>query len=127
MSDVSTTGTKRERRGAPPEQGSDPRAPRIRIEVPLGTPFQEIQEYVYRQAWQLAGTQLKAAVSLGITPETISRFLKRCERDRLDYPGAQTRWGKGCPKGAPLEAALTPAPEGSEDSTLVSPGKWGGE
>ena len=57
--------------------------PRIRIDVPMGTSFYEIQEDVFRQAWQLAGTQLRAAVALGITPETLSRFLRRCSRERV--------------------------------------------
>jgi hypothetical protein len=56
--------------------------PRIQIDVPLDTPYAEIQERVFREAWRLAGTQLRAAWALGITPETISRFLKKCERKR---------------------------------------------
>ena len=53
---------------------------RIQIDVPLATSYAEIQEMVYRQAWEKAGTQLKAAFALGITPETISRFLKKREK-----------------------------------------------
>ncbi len=46
----------------------------------MGTSYYEIQESIFRQAWQLAGSQLRAAIALGITPETISRFLRRCDR-----------------------------------------------
>jgi len=60
--------------------------PRIRIDVPLGTSYLEIQASIFRQAWQLAGTQLRAAVALGLTPDTISRVLKRCERMGLAGP-----------------------------------------
>ena len=62
--------------------------PRIRLDVPMGTSYYEIQESIFRQAWQLAGTQLRAAVALGITPDTISRFLRRCDRMRNDRPQA---------------------------------------
>jgi len=55
---------------------------RIRIDVPLGTSYQEIRDSVLLQAWQLAGTQLRAAVALGIRPETVSRNLLRAERNR---------------------------------------------
>jgi len=51
--------------------------PRLHIDVPLGTPFREIRDAIFRQAWEVAGTQLRAAISLGITPETISRSLRR--------------------------------------------------
>ena len=53
---------------------------RIQIDVPLATSYAEIQEMIYRQAWEKAGTQLRAAFALGITPETISRFLKKREK-----------------------------------------------
>jgi len=56
-------------------------SPRIRIDVPLGTSYLDIQASVFRQAWQLAGTQLRAALALGITPETISRVLRKCDRE----------------------------------------------
>jgi hypothetical protein len=52
-------------------------ASHIYVDVPLGTPYAEIQAMVFRQAWHLAGTQLRAALALGITPETISRVLRR--------------------------------------------------
>jgi hypothetical protein len=66
--------------------------PRIRIDVPMGTSFYEIQENVFRQAWQLAGTQLRAAVALGITPETLSRFLRRRNRERISSPRVPEAW-----------------------------------
>ena len=52
----------------------------IRIDVPMGTSYQEIQESIFRQAYQAAGTQLRAAIALGITPETVSRVLRRADR-----------------------------------------------
>jgi hypothetical protein len=66
--------------------------PWIRIDVPMGTSFYEIQENVFRQAWQLAGTQLRAAVALGITPETLSRFLRRCSRERVCSSRLPATW-----------------------------------
>ena len=59
-----------------------PRAPRIQIDVPLGTPYREIQDSILRQAWELAATQLRAAVALGITPETVSRNLRRSKANQ---------------------------------------------
>jgi hypothetical protein len=67
-------------------------SPRIQIDVPMGTSYKEIQECVFRQAWQLAGTQLRAAVALGITPETLSRFLRRCNRERISSPRVPEAW-----------------------------------
>jgi hypothetical protein len=58
----------------------------------MGTSYMEIQERIFRQAWQLAGTQLRAAIALGITPETLSRFLRRCDRARISYPRLPEAW-----------------------------------
>lgn len=60
--------------------------PRIHLDVPMGTSYREIQEIIFRQAWQLAGTQLRAAIALAITPDTLSRFLRRCDRARIGGP-----------------------------------------
>jgi hypothetical protein len=65
---------------------------RIRIDVPMGTSYLEIQASIFRQAWQLAGTQLRAAIALGITPETISRALRACDRKRIGSPGIPKAW-----------------------------------
>jgi len=46
----------------------------------MGTSYQEIQESIFRQAYQAAATQLRAAIALGITPETVSRVLRRAAR-----------------------------------------------
>jgi hypothetical protein len=62
------------------------------LDVPMGTSCMEIQESIFRQAWQLAGTQLRAAIALGITPETFSRFLRRCDRARVSYPQVPEAW-----------------------------------
>ena len=61
---------------------------RIRIDVPLGTPYREIQRVIFRQAYEQAGTQLRAANALGITPETVSRVLRRPERKDISAPAA---------------------------------------
>lgn len=62
---------------------------RICINVPMGTPYRDIQELVLRQAYKLMGTQLRAAFALGITPETISRVLRRGEKRRAAQDGVQ--------------------------------------
>lgn len=71
-----------------------PRAPRIRIDVPLGTPYREIRDSILRQAWELAGTQLRAAIALGITPETVSRTLRRSKPNQDVQPS-----GHNLPRG----------------------------
>jgi len=65
--------------------------PRIRIDVPLGTSYREMQASIFRQAWELAGTQLRAAFALGVTPDTISRVLRRCDRESERPPGILPR------------------------------------
>ena len=69
-----------------------PASARLHLDVPLGTTYYEIQEMIFRQAWQLAGTQLRAAVALGITPDTISRFLRRCDRERRGPSKLPAAW-----------------------------------
>jgi hypothetical protein len=48
----------------------------IEIRLPLGTKMDEFVTEICWQAWKLAGTQLDAAVSLGIRPETLAKKLK---------------------------------------------------
>jgi hypothetical protein len=48
----------------------------IEIRLPLGTKIDEFMSEICWQAWKLAGTQLDAAVSLGIRPETLAKKLK---------------------------------------------------
>jgi len=67
-------------------------ASRIRIDVPMGTSYLEIQASIFRQAWQHAGTQLRAAIALGIVPETISRALRACDRKRVRSPKVPQAW-----------------------------------
>ncbi len=57
---------------------------RLRLEVPLGTPFREIQEAIFRQACEQTGTQLRAAAALGVHPNTITRILKRAALRRKE-------------------------------------------
>jgi len=58
----------------------------------MGTSYQEIQESIFRQVYQLAGTQLRAAIALGITPDTISRVLRRQDRKRTVLPRVPEAW-----------------------------------
>jgi hypothetical protein len=100
---------------------------RIRIDVPLGTSYQEIRESIIHQAWELAGTQLRAAVALGITPETVSRMLRRTEKprgNRITGPLA----AKGSCGVSPTPGAWTANGTASFRSTMDSeqPGKASG-
>jgi hypothetical protein len=86
-------------------QPDPPEGPRIRIDVPMGTSYREIQESIFLQVYEHAGTQLQAAIALGVTPETISRVLRRLGR-RQD-PGTSPpdpvmtsdQHSKGLPRG----------------------------
>jgi hypothetical protein len=82
MRETPTTQGQQPGANAAMNENSPPAPLRIRIDVPLGTPYQEIRDSVLRQAWRLAGTQLRAAIALGIRPETVSRNLRWAERDR---------------------------------------------
>lgn len=95
---------------------------RIQIDVPLGTSYLEIQASIFRQAWQLAGTQLRAAVALGITPDTISRVLKRCERLGLTYPPVAEGW-----REVTLREPPTPRPSPSPAAGDAHPGTPGND
>jgi hypothetical protein len=76
---IGTCGKQGREKGAGGED-TPQEPPRIRIDVPIGTSYLEIQASIFRQAWRLTGTQLRAAIALGITPDTISRVLRRCDR-----------------------------------------------
>src|SRR5580692_3444622 len=65
---------------------------RIRIDVPMGTSYQEVQESIFRQAYRVAGTQLRAAIALGITPETVSRVLRRAARRGISRDQVSEAW-----------------------------------
>jgi hypothetical protein len=67
-----------------PSAKVSPTPHRLRLEVPLGTPYREIQEAIFRQACEQAGTQLRAAVALGVHPNTITRILKRAALRRKE-------------------------------------------
>jgi hypothetical protein len=82
MSGVNPTRRQQHGEKATMNESSTQTPPHIRIDVPLGTPYLEIRDSILRQAWQLAGTQLRAAIALGITPETVSRNLRRSDRTR---------------------------------------------
>ncbi len=78
--------------GAESRSSNPPAPPRIRIDVAFGTSYLEIQSSIFRQAWQMAGTQLRAAIALGITPETISRVLRFCDRKGIGCPKVPEAW-----------------------------------
>jgi DNA-binding transcriptional regulator YdaS (Cro superfamily) len=84
MSEAITTRGQQAGEKAAMSENTPQTPPRIRIDVPLGTPYREIRNSILLQAWQLAGTQLRAAIALGIRPETVSRNLRRAERNRAE-------------------------------------------
>ena len=63
----------------------------IEIKVPLGTSLEEIQTIAMQQAYKLAGTQLMAAVSLGICPETLCRRLRKHKKLACSEETATTK------------------------------------
>lgn len=58
----------------------------------MGTSYQEIREIIFRPPRQRVGTQVRAAIVLGITPETVLRFLRRCDRARIGSPQVPEAW-----------------------------------
>jgi hypothetical protein len=92
MSDVFTNRDEQGRGKGASGESKPQEPPRIRIDVPMGTPYQEIQESIFRHVYELAGTQLRAAIALGITPDTVSRILRRADRKRAAYPKVPQAW-----------------------------------
>ena len=92
MSEVFTNRSQQGQVKAAPGKSAPPEPPRIRIDVPMGTSHQEIQESIFHQVYQLAGTQLRAAIALGITPDTVSRVLRRHDRKRIALPQVTEAW-----------------------------------
>ncbi|HMD85140.1 MAG TPA: hypothetical protein VKO18_10625 [Terriglobia bacterium] len=92
MSEVFTNRSEQDRGKAASGKSTPQEPARIRIDVPMGTSYQEIQESIFRQVYQLAGTQLRAAIALGITPDTVSRVLRRHDRKRLASPKVPEAW-----------------------------------
>src|SRR5208337_734115 len=80
MSEVFTNRSEQDRGKAASGKSTPQEPARIRIDVPMGTSYQEIQESIFRQVYELAGTQLRAAIALGITPDTVSRVMRRSVR-----------------------------------------------
>lgn len=119
MSDHLTNRTGQDQRREISGKGT----PRICIDVPLGTSYLEIRESIFRQAWQIAGTQLRAAVALGITPDTISRVLRRCERLKIGCPKVP----EACPVIVPVNRIAessgrkTDPAVGSSDDRSIDP------
>lgn len=67
----------------------------ITVSLPLGKHLDDFVSEICWQAWELAGTQLKAAIALGMRPETFSKKLKlkreqlaRSEERQTNDPGA---------------------------------------
>jgi len=100
MSEVYASRGGRERGRETEWESASPETLRIRIDVALGTPYQEIREEILRQAYEMAGTQLRAAVALGITPDTISRVMRRSERRRMG--AAEAAFGSAGQSETPL-------------------------
>ena len=100
MNEYPTTRTQPIGKEAAMDPNRSSALPRILIDVPLGTPFQEIRDSIFRQAWELAGTQLRAAIALGITPETISRTLRRYKEIQAGVGHAAGSAGRLRPKGS---------------------------
>jgi hypothetical protein len=92
MSEVFTNRSWQGPRDDAGREGGQAPPPRIQIDVPLGTSYQEIQVSIFRQAYQLAGTQLRAAIALGITPDTVSRVLRRSDRRNVACPQVPEAW-----------------------------------
>lgn len=92
MSDVSKTPSEQGRANVAPGENMSQAPARIRIDVPLGTSFQAMQESIFRQTWILTGSQLRAAIALGIRPETISRCLCRAGRIRIASSRVPEPW-----------------------------------
>jgi len=68
------------------------RTPRIRVQVSIGTSYEEIQESVVRQVYELEGTQFRTAIALGITPETVSRIMRRSDNRTISSPQVPEAW-----------------------------------
>lgn len=93
-----------QRRGQAVSGESAPQGPpRIRIDVPVAASYLEIQAGFFRHTWRLAGTRLRAALALGITPETISRILPRSARRRIACPEVPEAWPLAGPPEPPPE------------------------
>ena len=92
MSDVFTSRSEQGREKAASGKSTSQEPPRILIDVPMGTSYLEIQETIFRQVYELAGTQLRAAIALGITPDTVSRVLRRHDRKRIGCPQVPEAW-----------------------------------
>lgn len=95
--------------------------PRIQVDVPMGTPYQEIQDSIFLQAYRLAGTPLRAAIALGITPETVSRVVGRYEGrpvGRLRIPQA----GPGFESGQPGAGKVCAAHDGVNPALRLATG-----
>lgn len=93
---------------------NQPKPARIRIDVPMGTSYLEIQASILHQAWQLAGTQLRAAIALGITPETISRVLRRCDHLGIGCPKVPEAWPV-------VEVNRVIGPSGQKTDRVIAP------
>jgi hypothetical protein len=94
-------------------EGSPQEPARMRIDVPIGTSYLEIQASIFRQAWQLTGTQLRAAIPLDITPDTISRVLRRCDRLGIGCPKVPEDW----PVVTPVNRVIGPSGDRRRQST----------
>jgi hypothetical protein len=85
----------------------------IRVDVRIGVSLAEIEESIVRQVYELEGTQLQAANALGITPDTVSRIMRRSARRRVSPPQVPSAWPVARPTemdGVNAEELVSPAP-----------------
>ena len=66
--------------------------PKIRVDLRIGVSFDEIEESIVRQVYELEGTQLRTAISLGIRPETVWRIMRRAARRSVSLPQVPEAW-----------------------------------
>ncbi|MGD0221766.1 MAG: hypothetical protein ABSF71_05475 [Terriglobia bacterium] len=81
--------------------------PRIRVDVRIGASYEQIEESIVRQVYELEGTQLRTAIALSITPETVSRIMRRSDRRRVSPPQVPQAW--------PVVRPPEPTPEMNRD------------
>ena len=62
----------------------------IELRLPVGTKLDEFVSEICWQAWERTGTQLEAAASLGVRPETLWKKLK-LKRQQLVRAGISDR------------------------------------
>ncbi len=75
-------------------RGNRPTAPvpALQIDVPLGIPYQEIQEAIFLRACRRTGTPLRAAIALGVPRDTVVRVMRPYERRQAGHSRIPEPW-----------------------------------